>query len=193
MRTINEKLNDLVQSHFFIMIGEEDFAGRNSVELLEDKRYFPLFDKYSIRFHDATNMHLDYAIGSDKLAFCVDFLVPSSFRQDELINYSKHKYRGHDGKTLAEDTIKNFLYHLPYKKKARVFFMPTHETTVLLSKKGLIHEILEGFGKGEWFVIKNGDCHVEKHDSGFLIVFGKTPYDLTHDASENRYWLNRHE
>lgn len=154
---------------------------RGSADLLSDEGCLPSFDAYSIRFHDSTNMHIDYAIGSENLKFCIDFIVPKTLDRSKLSGYERHQYAGMEGTVLSARQIAPFLPSLPARgEKFQLMFQPVHGVEVILAEKGEIQEIEKGtYGAGEWFVVEKGKASMEKVKGKVTLSIGGRSFYIT--------------
>lgn len=104
--------------------------------------------------------------------FCIDFFLPKPVT---IPGYKRHEYKGKEGHVLTKKELSRFVPVLPERgKPMKLKFMPVHHRTVLISKKGLVHEIERGgYGAGEWFVVEQGEAKIIKRDGHFLLSLGE--------------------
>jgi len=154
------------------------YKGLNSALFLSDTLCLAKFNAYSIRFHDATNEHLDYAIGNPSNAYCMDFIVPKTFQKPK--QYKKHQFKGMNNKTLPAKTIALFKPNLPERAQSfRLIFQEAHPVEYITATKGLVHEIKSGYGAGEWFVVENGSAWFEIDGNKITVHLGKRAFYIT--------------
>lgn len=152
---------------------------KNSIDFLSKPTILAKFNRYAIRFHDATNIHLDYAIGNYDLETCMDFIVPRTNQAWMFKWYTRHQYAGMNNKTLPAKTLEWFKPRYPKTgQKFELLFQEMHPVSYLTSPKGLIHEI-GGYGEGEWFVVDAGTAQIWNEGKNFGLRLGKKAFYIT--------------
>jgi len=157
---------------------KSSYSGKKSSVFLQDMECLLAFNTYAIRFHDATNAHLDYAIGNPSISFCMDFIVPKTFHKPE--EYKKHQFKGMNHETLPARTVAFFKPSLPKRGETfQLLFQESHPVEYILATKGMVHEIESGYGAGEWFVVENGHAWFETERNKIILHLGEKSFYIT--------------